>query len=1196
MTTYANVGHILLKRGNTAQSTSYTGPLGELTYDTDLGTVRVHDNATAGGVNVLATQAQVTTLTNSLSSAVNTINNNISTITGIDATFVANINALLANASVQDAGIQSLWANAATQNSSIQTLFSNAAAQQGQINNLTTSSYGNANVATYLPHYGGEILASSINGGPFNGRWATLQFPTVPGDVDLVNDVGNVNIITNVGTTNQWTFDQYGFLTIPSGIINTPGNNVGMTANDTSINLASWNSAQSSPNSIVNLNPENVVIAANVYAAEKQWTFSQDGTLTFPDSTVQTTAWQGVTAGTTAPANNVLWYNTTDGRLYVKYNSTWVDASPTVAPAPSYYLGDLDISGNVISFPNGTLTVDGTGNLLVNGNLVTGGGSTYGNVDVARYLNHYDNSITWTDGTQILVDSGLYLSAGPVVGINSGEASWTFNNTGSTTFPNGAKLDGGTAYKFATDNSVTQYIDLRDTSQRGFYTDSNGFTLRSNNYNWVFDGTGILNLPSSTTGNSLIQSTHVIQLNANGKFFTFGTDGNLNLPGNIAFSDSTVQTTAFNPTSVAEILSGNVTIGNLFVNGTTATINTTNYSVDDNIIQIANNNPADTLDIGFVGHRTLSGQLEHTGLVRNASLNQWALFSNVVPQPGTTVDFTDAIYDDLRLDKLFADTIHLRGTPPTTVYGAAGDLAGDIHIDSNYLYYCTADYTPHTSTMQAIMNGGNIYGYVTQLAFTKSSSSRQPQTGWTITGYDGVSTGNVTLTITGVTDGGTTWLVDFTGALYDFFNHSIWTLTDNTSPATIWKTIPLTAFGNVAYSDVNVASYLTSGISSNVKTSANVVASNYLFANGVNILSTVSGGSTYSNANVASYLVASAQTIGNLTVTGTTTIGSTLQLVGSTNTISTTNGSSVQFGSGVNFNSSTRIAVNGNILAQSGTASTSTNTGAIQVSGGVGVSGNVYTGGNVTAPYFVGNAVGTTATYSGNIIAGNVITAGASGPKTRFLWDTWQANSTSALSSFTPSGTIGGNATWDSTQAYGLKLTTTATSQSGYINWNSSTINYNYDMVITTSIGASGGTGADGQWIYFGSNAAITGNPGNTNTYGGIAVMNHYYSSASQFEVYVGGTQTNIPYIGNGNYVTSGVTLWNASYTSFYNLTLKIRKIQNGNRMLEVYLNEIYQGSVNIGNWTPAGNYFGVAAYTGGSTAQNWVRQLRIDW
>ena len=44
-----NVRQILLKRGNTTQSTSYTGPVGELTLDTDLDTVRVHDGVTAGG-------------------------------------------------------------------------------------------------------------------------------------------------------------------------------------------------------------------------------------------------------------------------------------------------------------------------------------------------------------------------------------------------------------------------------------------------------------------------------------------------------------------------------------------------------------------------------------------------------------------------------------------------------------------------------------------------------------------------------------------------------------------------------------------------------------------------------------------------------------------------------------------------------------------------------------------------------------------------------------------------------------------------------------------------------------------------------------------------------------------------------------------------------------------------------------------
>ena len=41
--------HILLKRGNTSQSLTYTGPLGEVTIDTDLRSLRVHDGVTPGG-------------------------------------------------------------------------------------------------------------------------------------------------------------------------------------------------------------------------------------------------------------------------------------------------------------------------------------------------------------------------------------------------------------------------------------------------------------------------------------------------------------------------------------------------------------------------------------------------------------------------------------------------------------------------------------------------------------------------------------------------------------------------------------------------------------------------------------------------------------------------------------------------------------------------------------------------------------------------------------------------------------------------------------------------------------------------------------------------------------------------------------------------------------------------------------------
>lgn len=129
--TIANVHiqQVLLRRGNTAQASSYIGPVGEVIIDTDLGTIRVQDGNIAGGVNILATQAQVNLInanitstrsnlanviasTNAnLASAVNTINNNISVITGIDATFVANINTLLANAATQQTAIDSLVAN-----------------------------------------------------------------------------------------------------------------------------------------------------------------------------------------------------------------------------------------------------------------------------------------------------------------------------------------------------------------------------------------------------------------------------------------------------------------------------------------------------------------------------------------------------------------------------------------------------------------------------------------------------------------------------------------------------------------------------------------------------------------------------------------------------------------------------------------------------------------------------------------------------------------------------------------------------------------------------------------------------------------------------------------------------------------------------------------------------------------------------
>jgi hypothetical protein len=99
--------------------------------------------------------------------------------------------------------------------------------------------------------------------------------------------------------------------------------------------------------------------------------------------------------------------------------------------------------------------------------------------------------------------------------------------------------------------------------------------------------------------------------------------------------------------------------GNVYISGNTTTLSSNNLVLNDSIIYLANNNPANINDIGFVGNFT-SGVYQHTGLVRDATDGVWKLFSNVVSEPTNTIDFTDAIYDSIRVGNVYG-----------TVYGNA---------------------------------------------------------------------------------------------------------------------------------------------------------------------------------------------------------------------------------------------------------------------------------------------------------------------------------------------------------------------------------------------------------------------------------------------------------------------------------------------------------------------------------------------
>ena len=109
---------------------------------------------------------------------------------------------------------------------------------------------------------------------------------------------------------------------------------------------------------------------------------------------------------------------------------------------------------------------------------------------------------------------------------------------------------------------------------------------------------------------------------------------------------------------------GNVTVsGNLTVNGTSTTVNSTTTSVEDSMLELANQNTSsDILDIGIYGNYDDGlgdGTSEYTGLFRDASDSTWKLFDGLEVEPTTTVNTSGSGYSlaDIQVGDLTATTL-----------------------------------------------------------------------------------------------------------------------------------------------------------------------------------------------------------------------------------------------------------------------------------------------------------------------------------------------------------------------------------------------------------------------------------------------------------------------------------------------------------------------------------------------------------
>jgi len=154
------------------------------------------------------------------------------------------------------------------------------------------------------------------------------------------------------------------------------------------------------------------------------WRFGDNGALTFPDATVQTTAYTGAVISDTAPSSNALWYNSTDGRTYVKYNNVWTDANPPVVAPVSTYLSGLTIDEQTIS------SVDSASpDVKIAGNLLPDSDLTYDLGSATNQWNslHVKSSTIYMSGRALsLTSEGLKVDGGAAISVLDGGVAATW--------------------------------------------------------------------------------------------------------------------------------------------------------------------------------------------------------------------------------------------------------------------------------------------------------------------------------------------------------------------------------------------------------------------------------------------------------------------------------------------------------------------------------------------------------------------------------------------------------------------------------------------------------------------------------------------------------------------------------------------------------------------------------------------------
>jgi hypothetical protein len=463
-------------------------------------------------------------------------------------------------------------------------------------------------------------------------------------------------------------------------------------------------------------------------------------------------------------------------------------------------------------------------------------------------------------------------------------------------------------------------------------------------------------------------------------------------------------------------VAGNVTIGqnitcvgDFTVNGTFTTTGTDSLDVTDPFIFLANANPGDTYDTGVISQFYDGVANRYTGYFRDITDNRYKLFGNLLTQPTTTVDTSDASfqYQDLVLANLSA-TGNVSGT---YILGNGSQLTGILTTVSNVTNGTSGLFIPALNGNVIINVGGTTLATVSSSVGLAITGNVNASTG--ISAAGNIVGGNVTTAGIASATGNITSAANISGA--NIVTGGLISAAGTITSGTHNITGAMSASGNVTGGNVLTGGFVTATgnvTGGNVRTAGLISATGVIYGNALSVDTTINAGTDIaaSGALSAGTTISAAGSItsgleisasGN--ITGSYFLGNGAALTG-------IDATSIQFGSSnvrvvaANANITVGVANVSNVVVFSSTGQTTTGfvsatgnviggnlTTAAQVSATGNVTGgNINTGGlisatgNITGGNILGGAnvnatthTGTTAVLSGNVTGGNIITGGA---------------------------------------------------------------------------------------------------------------------------------------------------------------------------------------------------------------------------